>query len=163
MAVAKGEWVFGNGDRMRMRDAEIQDRLTSCSVARLATVSPDGRPHQVPIVFVWYQDCFWSPIDGKPKAEVTLQRVRNVQANPSASLLLDEYSDDWQALWWIRADVEVSVMVFSQVDSPEREALASVCRLLETKYPQYGQTDVLREPATMLKLMPKKLTGWRAG
>src|SRR6516164_8326560 len=72
-------------------------------VARLATVDAAGQPHLVPCCFVLDGLTAYSAVDDKPKRSPRLQRLANVQGRPVASLLIDEYSEDWTALWWIRA------------------------------------------------------------
>lgn len=90
-------------------------RLSEARVGRLATVTPEGRPHVVPCCFVLASAgpgsghgddlaSVYSAIDAKPKTSQALRRLANLRANPAASLLVDHYDDDWTALWWIRVD-----------------------------------------------------------
>ena len=85
-------------------DAQLAQILRRWPVARLATSDAAGLPHVVPVVFCLREDTIYSPIDGKPKASTRLRRLKNLEDNPSASLLLDHYDSDWQRLWWIRLD-----------------------------------------------------------
>ena len=71
-------------------------------VARLATVSRDGRPHVVPICFVLDGDTLHTAVDEKPKRTRSLQRLRNIEANPNVEVLIDGYDEDWSRLWWVR-------------------------------------------------------------
>jgi PPOX class probable F420-dependent enzyme len=48
-------------------------------------------------------------VDEKPKTTPHLQRLRNVEATPTASLLVDHYDEEWTSLWWVRVDGEVTV------------------------------------------------------
>ena len=43
-------------------------------------------------------------MDQKPKSGTNLKRLQNVGENPRVTMLADEYSDDWDTLWWARAD-----------------------------------------------------------
>lgn len=105
-------------------------RFTAAPVARLATVTPEGRPHTVPIVFAADGDVVYTAVDGKPKSTNRLRRLANIAANPAVSVLVDHYADDWSQLWWVRADGIATVLT----EGPECEhALA----LLRAKYPQY--------------------------
>ncbi len=79
-------------------------------VARLATVRPDGHPHIVPITFALSGDTIVTAIDHKPKTTVNLQRLRNIEAHPLASVIIDRYDDDWSSLWWVRADGNARVV-----------------------------------------------------
>src|SRR5512144_2263898 len=80
-------------------------RVAAARVARIATVTVDGRPHVVPCCFVLAADTIYSAIDTKPKTTLAVRRVANIEVNPAASLLVDQYQDDdWSALWWVRLD-----------------------------------------------------------
>ncbi len=142
--------------RVKIPQSDIEERFRTCLVARLATLNPDGSPHQVPIVFTWVDDCFWSPIDGKPKENVPLQRVVNARSDSRGSLLLDEYDNNWTKLWWIRIDVQITVIEIGETPLP------GVLDSLVEKYPQYEDVAVLRDPGTILRLTPKKISSWQA-
>ena len=105
-------------------------RLAQARVARLATTDPDGRPHLVPIVFVFDGETLYTAVDRKPKRSTTLRRVENARARPDVTVLVDHYEDDWSRLWWIRLRGRARVLDAGE----ERErALA----LLAEKYPRY--------------------------
>jgi PPOX class probable F420-dependent enzyme len=76
--------------------------VQNASVARLATLDPDGRAHLVPIVFVLDGDTLYTAVDDKPKAARTLRRIENARARPDVTVLVDHYQDDWRQLWWVR-------------------------------------------------------------
>jgi PPOX class probable F420-dependent enzyme len=111
-------------------EQEMRRRVTDARVARLATVTPDGRPHIVPCCFALSAEVLYSAVDGKPKSTTALQRLANVRANPYASVLVDYYSDDWSTLWWVRIDGEGRVLD----DGAERD---DAITLLARKYPVY--------------------------
>src|SRR5713226_10654526 len=90
---------------------EIRRRINGAMVARLATVSSDGRPHVVPITFAPDDDGLYFAIDFKPKKTKDLQRLRNIEANPAVSVLIDHYEDDWTKLWWVRADGSARIVI----------------------------------------------------
>ena len=48
-------------------------------------------------------------VDSKPKATRNLRRLRNIGQNPRVSLLADDYDEDWNQLWWARADGVASI------------------------------------------------------
>ena len=104
-----------------------RDRFSAEPVARLATVSGDGGPHLVPIVFAVDGDTICSAVDGKPKRSRSLKRLANIAANPRVSLLVDSYAADWSQLWWVRADGVCSI----------EERSAPAVPALRAKYPQY--------------------------
>ena len=113
------------------RHGVARDRFARARVARLATVDADGRPHLVPIVFTVVEDTVWSAVDSKPKSTRALRRLDNIRVNPWVSLLVDHYSDDWTALWWVRMDGDARV-----VDVHEPGAGAALAALA-VKYEQY--------------------------
>lgn len=110
-------------ERMRQLVAEAR-------VARLATLTPDGRLHLVPISFALAADTLYSAVDDKPKRSRRLQRLANVRANPDVAVLVDHYDDDWSRLWWVRLRGLARIIE----DGPE---LDSALTLLADKYEQY--------------------------
>jgi PPOX class probable F420-dependent enzyme len=141
---------------------DVIDRLLEgWPVARLATVAPEGRPHQVPIVFARARGLLWSPIDAKPKRAGELARVRHLRANPAASLLIDAYDRDWAKLWWLRIDALARVL---EPAAPHGDPTADVAvAALRAKYPQYAGVAVLRDPPVLLELRPIRVASWCAG
>jgi len=113
----------------------VIERFAAAPVARLATVTPDGRPHVVPIVFALDGEVVYTAVDGKPKSTARLQRLANIGANPRVSILVDHYADDWSQLWWVRADGVATVAA----EGPE---CARGLTLLRAKYPQYEHVSL---------------------
>jgi PPOX class probable F420-dependent enzyme len=111
---------------------DARGRFEQARVARLATVRPDGRPHIVPIVFALDRDLLYTIVDAKPKLGPDLVRLRNIAAEPRVSLLVDHYAEDWQALWWVRAEGIATVV---ESGTPREVAI----RLLLEKYRQYDE------------------------
>ena len=118
---------------MEQLDTELRERVARAPVARLATVRPDGHPHVVPVTFALVGDAVVTAIDQKPKTTTSLQRLRNVEAHPVASVLVDHYDDDWSRLWWARGDGAARVVA----EGPERAE--AVDRLVE-KYERYRRS-----------------------
>jgi PPOX class probable F420-dependent enzyme len=106
------------------------DRFAAAKVARLATVTPDGPPHLVPIVFAVAESTIYTAVDGKPKTSQRLRRLANIEANPRVSILVDHYADDWSQLWWVRADGTATI----HDGGAECERGLT---MLRAKYPQY--------------------------
>lgn len=111
-----------------MDEDQARTRFARARIARLATVTPQGRPHLVPVTFVVDGNTAWTAVDGKPKRSTRLQRLANIRAEPHVSLLVDHYDDDWERLWWVRAD---GAAVVHDVAPAGRAALTR-------KYGQYG-------------------------
>ena len=139
-----------------MDEGEAIRRLRAARVGRLATVTPEGTPHVVPFVFVVLDRdgglvAYWV-VDEKPKRSRRLQRLRNIEANPSVEILVDEYGDDWRRLWWVRA-AGTGRVVRSR---SERDAALDALR---TKYQQYAITP----PAGPIVAVDiERVTGWAA-
>jgi PPOX class probable F420-dependent enzyme len=131
----------------RLAGGEARRRFGDAQVARLATVRPDGGPHVVPVTFALLAPseqralgAIVVVVDHKPKSTLHLQRLANIAAEPRASFLVDAYDDDWDALWWVRADARARVLTAEDASDPagaaERtEALAA----LAARYPQYRE------------------------
>ncbi len=108
----------------------MRRRVTAARVARMATVDSAGRPHLVPIAFVLAGDTLYSAVDEKPKVTKRLRRLANIRANPTVTVLVDHYEDEWNRLWWVR--IRGTARILEEGDE-RRGALA----LLAEKYPQY--------------------------
>lgn len=133
-------------------DDEASRRFARARVARLATVDSNGHPHLVPIVFVVIGDVVWSAVDRKPKSTRALKRLANVVANPSVSVLVDHYDDDWTQLWWVRADGQARVVEVGAPGTTEAiEALAA-------KYPQYASD---RPTGPMVTVAVTRWASWQ--
>ena len=136
---------------------EALERLRSARVGRLATVTPEDRPHVVPFVFAVVERdldviAYWV-VDRKPKRTERLQRLRNLERNPGAELVVDGYDEDWRALWWVRASGSGRVV---EDASDERGAALSA---LAAKYPQYA-SDPPSGPVVAIDI--ERISGWRA-
>src|SRR5699024_56322 len=132
--------------------ADPPQRFRRSPVARLATVRPDGRPHQVPIVFACSGTAIYLPIDGKPKTGRPLQRVANIEHQPHVSLLVDQYSDAWAQLWWVRVDGTAQLHDDSATVTVGQE-------LLRRKYQQYSSVPL--EPH-MIVVTARRVSSWSA-
>ena len=128
-----------------MDEDEARRRFGVSGVARLATVTPQGSPHLVPVTFAVSGDTLYSAVDGKPKGSTRLQRLANVGHEPRVSLLVDHYEDDWDRLWWVRADGTARV----------HETTATGLEALSAKYEQYRAQP---PPGPFIEV---NLTGWR--
>lgn len=132
-----------------MKEAEARQLFATARVAHLATVRSDGSPHVVPIVFAVEGNLVLSAVDAKAKTSRSLQRLANIRAEPRVSVLVDRYHEDWDRLWWVRADGEASV------DHSAR-TLQRVVQALTAKYPQYHGLAPLIGPAIRIRV-----TRWR--
>jgi PPOX class probable F420-dependent enzyme len=110
----------------------MRRRVAEARLGRLATIRGDGRPHIVPCCFGVKGDVVYTAVDDqKAKRTPDLLRLDNVRAHPDVSFLIDEYVEDWSALWWIRLDGRAHV---AESGSPEQRGASE---LLARKYEQY--------------------------
>jgi PPOX class probable F420-dependent enzyme len=136
---------------MRLDPAEARARFVGSSVARLATAGADGAPHLVPCTFaVDGSGRIVIGVDNKPKSSTNLRRLRNIGENPRVSLLADHYSEDWEQLWWARAD-GLAAVELSGNDHAGHWAL------LQRKYAQY-EDQTLTGP--VIAVTVSSWTGW---
>jgi len=123
-------------------------------VARLATSDADGHPHVVPICYAFDGERFYTPLDEKPKSVEAskLRRVRNIEARHEASLLIDQYDDDWSRLGY--------VLVHGRADllSARDQAHAHALVLLRERYPQYRSMAL--ETRQVIAITPDRVTSW---
>jgi PPOX class probable F420-dependent enzyme len=131
----------------------MRARLSAARVGRLATVSAEGLPHLVPVCFALVGDDVFTAVDAKPKRGGTLRRLVNIAATGRAALLVDEYAEDWNALWWVRVDARARVVMDEQT---RRRALDA----LMEKYPQYAATP---PPGPVIELSELRWSAWSPG
>jgi PPOX class probable F420-dependent enzyme len=108
-------------------------RLGAERVGRLATADAAGVPHVVPFVFVLEGETIYWAVDQKPKRSQTLKRLDNIRANPNVEVVVDNYSDNWNDLWWVRVSGTARLL---QEGEEKRKALT----LLKDKYGQYSNS-----------------------
>jgi len=114
-----------------------------------------GQPHVVPVCFVYDGRSFYSPVDRKPKRAPIekLARIRNIRANPGVALLVDQYDEDWDQLWYILVRGQGELLASGE---EQREAL----ELLRKKYPQYASRQLLPEDAPVIRVHPIEIISW---
>jgi PPOX class probable F420-dependent enzyme len=139
---------------MRLADSEARARLAARDHGTLCTVHAARGVDAVPVAYVVDGDGYVGvPVDRvKPKASLRLQRERNLEADPRATLLVEHWDpDDWSRLWWVRAELR-----WQGAGSPDRaEALAAQ---LAGRYRQYEDQPFAR----VLVLRVVGVTGWSA-
>jgi len=149
-----------------MDETEARRRFAAARVGRLATITASGMPHLVPVVFALLGDVLYTAVDSKPKTTMALRRLANIDANGRASLLVDEYSDDWSNLWWVRVDGSAQVLevdstvsrrVSQRLDHPDPVHVA--VQALTRKYPQYVSQP---PPGPVVEVRLTKWTWWEA-
>jgi PPOX class probable F420-dependent enzyme len=134
---------------------DLEAFVSDARVARLATADPAGRPHIVPVCFVYGNGAVYSVLDAKPKRVpvMQLQRVRNLLANPNVQLLIDHYDEDWTRLAYVQLRGRAEL----QQPGPQH---AVALTALRAKYPQYAAMPL--EYAPMIKVTIEDVVSWQA-
>lgn len=111
--------------------------IRSQRVARLATVAPDGTPHNVPVCVVASHGRLYFA------SEATARKVRNIQRNPRVALAFDLYSENWKQL---AGAMVVGTGVVSRKGSVFRRARQSLYR----KYKLYARVAPIMEGESVI-------------
>ena len=117
-------------------------------VSRVATVSAEGVPHAVPVCHVLAgQKLYFGSGDDATK-------VRNLEANPRITVIVDEYSDHWDGL--------KGAMVQGRARLIERGPQFTRIRdLLYEKYPQYPKEAALTtSDSVIVEVSPLRVFTW---
>ena len=133
-----------------MERAEALSRLATARSGHLATVRPEGTPHVVVATFALLDEIVVTAVDHKPKRTHSLQRLRNIEANPTVSFLVDGYDEDWTALWWVRVDGTASILMDGGIHDRGIAALVA-------KYSQYRETP---PSGAVIAVAIEIVTGW---
>ena len=137
---------------MKLSVDEARRRATIADHGVLATLHPTRGVDTVPAAFVIEGDVVAIPIDEvKPKASTALQRSRNLDLDPRASLLCEHWDAvDWSRLWWVRISLRRS--------DEAAEILARLEAGLRRRYPQYESAPF----AAILTFRIVEISGWSA-
>lgn len=137
-------------------DDWARELLLESRLAHLATSTKHGKPHVVPICYVYDGGSIYSSIDEKPKrtSPPQLRRILNIVENPNVSLLVDQYDEDWSKLRYVI--VHGIAEIVHEGEQYERTVL-----LLREKYPQYRVMKLENRP--IIKIKPTRVVAWSAG
>ncbi len=134
--------------------------LAEARRATLATVAPDGMPRLVPICYAVHPEVavLHVAIDDKPKRSDDphhLARVRDIEADPRVSVLVDRWDERWSRLAWLRCEGRASLLEPGSDDDAERiDAIAA----LRQRYPAYARHDL--ERALLLRIEILRARSW---
>lgn len=135
---------------MELDDVTCWARLGAAGNGVLGTVHGRRGVDAVPVVYVVEDGCIVIPIDAvKPKRGPRLQRLRNLDADSRAVLLVDRYDADWSELWWVRAHGRATE---APPTNPQLERLAAA-------FPAYAAAGTV---PSVLALVPDEIAGWAA-
>ncbi len=118
----------------------------------LATLDNVHGASLVPACYAIDGDRLAIPIDSvKPKGSTALGRVRNLERDPRAALLIEQWDPvDWSRLWWVQ-------ILLVRTKEPEGR-VAGLVRGLTQRYPQYGGAPFV----DVLTFRIEKIGGWEA-
>ena len=132
---------------MRLKKTE-REFVMYQRVCRVATVSRDGRPHNVPVCPILERDriYFASAADGV--------KVQNVRATGHVALTYDEYTEAWPGLKgiliWGTGRVIESGPTFRRIR-----------RRLYERFPQYeSQAPLEEKQSVILEVAPTRAFSW---
>ena len=132
---------------MRLKK-DLAKLVTWERVVRVATVSPRGVLHVVPVVHVL--------ADGKVyfASDPDARKIRNLRANPQIAMTVDVYGDDWSHLRGVL--IQGTTRLFDRGPQWRR-----VRTLLYEKYPQYPEKSALEERETVVvEVTPRHVFSW---
>ena len=131
---------------MKLTKAET-DFIKDQGVGRIATIGPDGMPHNVAVCPVLDRERIYVGSDKNAA------KVRNIGANPKVAIVFDVYRDSWKNLR--------GVMLSCTARLVDHKDFKRIRRKLYAKYPHY-ETDAALDPAdsVILELIPEKKFSW---
>ena len=143
-----------------INDTYLKTIIDKATVARLATVDSECKPHLIPVVFVFDNDCYFIPIDEKTKQSKpeNLKRIKDIQQNPNVALLIDEYNEDWRKLYFIMIQGKASIIGGKELEQNELVLLEKAHKLLSGKYVQYQETGI---GEYVIMIVPQKVITWK--
>ncbi|MGZ6392488.1 MAG: TIGR03668 family PPOX class F420-dependent oxidoreductase, partial [Ktedonobacterales bacterium] len=139
--------------RRTLTESEV-DFIQAQRVAALSTSDAGGRPYSVPICFAFDGERFYTPLDEKPKAvdARSLRRVRNIEARHDATLLFNQYDDDWSRLGHLQVYGRAELL------EPGTPGHAAALPLLRGRYPQYHAMRLEDQP--VIAVTPASISSW---
>jgi hypothetical protein len=137
---------------MHLEKADAMRRAAAADHGTLATLHASRGADLVPACFAIAGEWLAIPIDSlKPKRSTALGRIRNLERDPRATLLVEHWdAADWSRLWWVKLSLR-------RADSGA-ELAEELERGLRDRYPQYA-----REPfVALLTFRIEAIGGWSA-
>lgn len=136
-------------DLAKERDAHIDQRLRSDPIIWLSTVRRDGRPHTVPVWFLW--DGSTILIFSQPDN----LKIRNLRNNPNVSLALDD-TDDGSDVAAVEGKAELLAEPSLNLNIP------AYFEKYGTSIQDMGQTpeSMAKVYSQPIRITPTKFVGW---
>jgi nitroimidazol reductase NimA-like FMN-containing flavoprotein (pyridoxamine 5'-phosphate oxidase superfamily) len=116
-------------------------------VARVATVAPDGVPHNVPVCPVFDKNKIYFG------TERGARKLRNIESNSNVTVVFDEYSEAWSNLR--------GIMFQGKARTLNAKEFRELRKKMYAKYPQYEQSAPLGErDSAIVEVTPKRKFSW---
>lgn len=117
---------------MHLDTAEALRRASTADHGVLATLHRTRGADLVPACFALEDGWLAIPVDSvKPKGSTALGRIRNLERDPRATLLVEQWdAADWSRLWWVR-------VLLMRADAPP-EMTGRLEAGLRRRYAQYA-------------------------
>jgi hypothetical protein len=137
---------------MHLDKPEALRRATAADHGVLATLHGTRGADLVPACFAIEDGWVAIPIDSvKPKGSTALGRIRNLERDPRATLLVEHWdAADWSRLWWVRL-----LLLRSEAPPELAERLEAGLR---KRYPQYVKARFVE----LLTFRIDHIGGWAA-
>lgn len=119
----------------------VRPRLESERNIWMATVRPDGRPHLVPVWYVWHNDKIWI---STPDSTV---KVKNLKQNNRISVALED------------GNKPVILEGTGTIHAAAAQVSQEVLEIFLTKYDWHIATDT-DAVYSMLEVTPKRILNW---
>jgi len=132
-------------EQLRLTDEELDGLLDRERTLRVATVSPDGWPHVVPLWFVWRDGAVW--INNLRRS----RRSRDVRAGSKVALCVDTGVD--------YADLRGAVLYGRFESARDEAALQEVKSVFAQKYWNRPSIPDLKSHEWLL-LRPERIASW---
>jgi nitroimidazol reductase NimA-like FMN-containing flavoprotein (pyridoxamine 5'-phosphate oxidase superfamily) len=132
-------------EQLRLSPEDLDGLLTSERTARVATVSPDGSPHVVPLWFVWVGGAIWMTSLRKSR------RASDLEHGSSVAVCVDTGTD--------YAELRGAVLYGRFEDATGHPDLARARTALGRKYWQIDEVPDLKSHA-WLRLEPDRVVSW---
>jgi hypothetical protein len=144
--------VAAEEDSVHLDSDEALRRAAVADHGVLATLHATRGPDLVPACFALEDGWLAVPVDSvKPKGSTALGRIRNLERDPRASLLVEHWdAADWSTLWWVR-------LLLRRAAAPAGVA-ASLEAGLRRRYPQYATARFVE----ILTFRIEHVGGWSA-
>ncbi len=136
-------------DLNQPKHAHVDARLRAETILWLSTVRPDGRPHLVPVWFLW--DGASISIYSQPDT----QKMRNLAANPAVTVALEALDEGGDV-----AIIEGEAQVAAAAGAPEVAAAyldkyaAGIAGLGDTPEGMLGAYS------SLIRVTPRRLLAW---